>query len=182
MAAEVIPLRISRNKRIVVVGNSGSGKSFLSKELSVITGLPLVHLDVEFWRPNWEKTPRDEWIKKQRELISRECWLIDGTLEPRFNAADLVIFLDINPLVCVVSALKRHGKKRSDLPDYLEEKRGSGFLELWKMIWAFPQTGKRTILALHDKYPEKPFLVISSRGKMNRQLRQWRSETSMNCL
>jgi adenylate kinase family enzyme len=36
------------NRMIIVVGNNGSGKSFLSKELSVITGLPLVHLDVEF--------------------------------------------------------------------------------------------------------------------------------------
>ena len=49
--------------RIIIVGNNGSGKSFLSKELSVISGLSLVHLDVEFWCPNWEKPPKDEWIK-----------------------------------------------------------------------------------------------------------------------
>ncbi len=56
--------------RIIIVGNNGSGKSFLSKELSVITSLPLVHLDVEFWRPNWEKPPKEEWIKKQTELFN----------------------------------------------------------------------------------------------------------------
>ena len=56
---EVIVLNIFEYNRMIIVGNNGSGKSFLSKELSVITGLPLVHLDVEFWRPNWEKPPKD---------------------------------------------------------------------------------------------------------------------------
>jgi len=40
-------LNISDYNRIIIVGNNGSGKSFLSKELSVITGLPLIHLDAD---------------------------------------------------------------------------------------------------------------------------------------
>lgn len=103
--------------RIIIVGNNGSGKSYLSEELSVITGLPLVHLDVEFWRPNWEKPSKEEWIKKQTELISKEEWIIDGnhtgTMELRFEAADIIIFLDINRFVCLAGVFKRHGKKRS---------------------------------------------------------------------
>jgi adenylate kinase family enzyme len=63
----VILLNIFGYNRIIIVGNNGSGKSFLSKELAVITGLPLIHLDLEFWRPNWEKPPKEEWIKKQME-------------------------------------------------------------------------------------------------------------------
>jgi len=59
----VIVLNIFGYNRIIIVGNNGSGKSFLSKELSFITGLPPVHLDVEFWRPNWEKPPKEEWIR-----------------------------------------------------------------------------------------------------------------------
>ena len=60
----MIVLNIFGYNHIIIVGNNGSGKSFLSKELSVITGLTLVHLDVEFWLPNWEKPPKEEWIKK----------------------------------------------------------------------------------------------------------------------
>jgi len=48
----VIVLNIFGYNRIMIVGNNGSGKSFLAKKLAVITGLPLVHLDMEFWRPN----------------------------------------------------------------------------------------------------------------------------------
>jgi len=71
----VIVLSIFGYNRIIIVGNNGSGKSFLSKELSVITGLPLVYLDVEFWRLNWEQPPKEEWIKKQMELTSKAKWI-----------------------------------------------------------------------------------------------------------
>lgn len=52
-------------KRIVAVGNNGSGKSFLSRELSRITGLPLVHLDKEYWQPGWGHPTEEERAKKQ---------------------------------------------------------------------------------------------------------------------
>lgn len=166
--------------RIIIVGNNGSGKSFLSKELSVITGLPLVHLDVEFWRPNWEKPPKEEWLKKQMELTSKEKWIIDGnhtdTMELRFKEADIVIFLDINRFVCLISVFLRNGKKRSDIPQYLRQRLDKGFLHLCKGLWSFSKTRKHTIMNLHKKYTDKPFLVIESRGKMKKLLSQWCDE------
>ncbi len=132
--------------RIMVVGNNGSGKSWLSRELSGVTGLPLVHLDVEFWRPNWEKPTEEEWIDKQREFISKEKWLIEGnhtgTMRLRFEAADLMIFLDVNRLVCLAGVLKRRGKKRSDLPQYLEEKLDRGFFQMCRGLWRFPKNAQ----------------------------------------
>jgi adenylate kinase family enzyme len=176
----VIVLNIFEYNRIIVVGNNGSGKSFLSKELSAITGLPLVHLDVEFWRPNWEKPTKEEWIKKQTELTSKEKWIIDGnhtdTMELRFKAADIVIFLYINRFVCLVSVLLRNGKKRSDTPQYLEEKLDMEFFKFCNRLWSFSKTSKRTIMDLHKKYPDKPFFVIGSRRKMKKLLNQWRDE------
>jgi Adenylate kinase and related kinases len=153
--------------RIAVVGCSGSGKSWLSKKLAEITGLPLVHLDCEYWQPGWVKTPRDEWLKKQAEMTAGDAWIIDGnynsTLDVRFTAADMVIFLDISRFVCILSVLRRHGKKRSDLPDYLEEKLDSEFFDFIKWVWSFPKTGRATILSLHEAHPEIPFIVIKSR-------------------
>jgi hypothetical protein len=40
-------------KRVVILGPGGAGKSRLAAELSGSTGLPVVHLDVLFWRPGW---------------------------------------------------------------------------------------------------------------------------------
>ncbi len=164
----------------MIVGNNGSGKSFLSKELSAITGLPLVHLDVEFWRPNWEKPTKEEWIKKQTELISKEKWIIEGnhtgTMELRFQAADAILFLDINRIVCLAGVLKRLGKKRSDLPQYLEEKLDLDFFRLCKGLWRFSKTRRRAIMGLHEKYPDKPFLVIKGRRNLKKMVVQWRNE------
>ena len=165
---------ISGYNRIIVVGNSGSGKSFLSKKISAITSLPLVHLDVEYWKPNWEKTPKDEWIKIQNNLVEKEKWIIDGnyngTMELRFTAADIVIFLDINRFTCLFSAIRRHGKKRSDLPQYLDEKFRFEFLQFCKWIFEFSKTGRRTIIDLHEKYPDKPFIIIKKRREIEKVL------------
>ncbi|MEN6313957.1 MAG: topology modulation protein [Clostridiaceae bacterium] len=168
-------MNILNYKKIILVGSAGSGKSWLAKRLAGITGYKLIHLDCEFWQPNWTKTPREEWIEKQKGFIKGEKWIIDGnygsSIELRFTAADLVVFLDINRFVCMWSAIKRHGKKRSDLPDYLEEKMNLEFIEFLKWIWTFQKTGKKKILELHEKYPEKEFLVLKSRKAVMKFLR-----------
>jgi adenylate kinase family enzyme len=167
----VIVLNIFGYNRIIIVGNNGSGKSYLSKELAAITGLPLIHLDVEFWRPNWEMPPKDEWIKKQTELLSKDKWIIDGnhsdTMELRFKSADLIIFLDINRFTCLAGVLKRYGSKRSDMPQYLDERLDLEFIKFLKGLWNFPKLRKYMIMDLHKKYPDKPFFVIESRRKMH---------------
>ncbi|GFZ33225.1 topology modulation protein [Clostridium zeae] len=166
--------------RIIIVGNNGSGKSFLSKKLSVIAGLPLIHLDVEYWLPNWEQPTKEEWIKKVMELTSKERWIIDGnhtnTMELRFKAADLVIFLDINRFICLASVLLRNGKKRSDTPEYLEEKFDKAFLRFCKGLWSFSKTRRHVITDLHNKYPDKPFWVIHTRREMKKLLNQCSNE------
>jgi len=161
-------------KKIIIVGSAGSGKSWLAKKLAEITGYPLTHLDNEFWRPGWVETPKDEWTEKQFKLISGDRWIIDGnyggTMELRFAAADLIILLDISRFVCACSAIRRHGKKRSDLPGYLSEKFDSEFADFLKWIWSYPKNGKLRVLSLHKKYPEKAFLILKSRGAVGRFL------------
>jgi len=177
-------LNIFGYSRIIIVGNNGSGKSFLAKRLADISGLPLVHLDLEFWRPNWEKPPKEEWIKKQMELISEEKWIIDGnhtdTMELRFESADLIIFLDINRFICMASVFIRNGKKRSDMPQYLEERLDMELFKFYKGLWNFSKTRKRIIMDLHRRYHDKPFFVIESRRKMKKLLNQWRDVKAKN--
>ena len=44
-------MNIHQYNRIVVLGLNGSGKSWFSRELAAIMGLPLIHLDAGFWQP-----------------------------------------------------------------------------------------------------------------------------------
>lgn len=105
-------------KRIMLLGNSGSGKSWTAQRLGEKTGYPVIYLDKECWQPGWTYPPQEEWEKKNREYISGREWIIDGnhheTLEMRVEAADLILFFDINRLLCIYSVWKRHGHKRVD--------------------------------------------------------------------
>jgi hypothetical protein len=72
--------------------------------------------------------------------------------------------------------MKRNRKKRSDMPQYLEERLDMEYFKFFKGIWNFSKTRKRTIMDLHKKYTDNPFFVIESRRKMNDLLNQWRDE------
>ncbi|GAB0150938.1 hypothetical protein [Marinobacterium sp. BA1] len=91
-------------KKIAVIGSGGSGKSTFSALLGKELNLPVHHLDQLYWKPNWVKTPKEDWIKIQKGICDSECWIIDGnyqsTLDIRFEACDTVIFLDVNRYTC----------------------------------------------------------------------------------
>lgn len=182
ITGDVITLRIAEHSRIIVLGNNGSGKSYLTRELSAITGMPLVHLDVEFWGPDWQAPSKEAWRKKNEALIAEDAWIIDGlcnhggTVELRFAAADLVIFLDISRLVCLMGVIRRNGTRRTDTTQYLYERFDGRFLSLCRGIWTFPWTRGRAIMALHERYPGTPFLRIRGRRRMKRLLASWRDE------
>jgi len=39
--------------RIIVTGLAGARKSTFSLALAAKTGLPVIHLDLHFWKPGW---------------------------------------------------------------------------------------------------------------------------------
>ena len=166
-------------KKIILLGSGGSGKSYMSKHIAQITGYPLYHLDNEFWKQDWVMSTKEEKLKRHEEIFSEETWIIDGnynsTMEIRFAAADLIIFLDINRIVCILSAARRAGKKRSDLPDYLTEHKwfNKEFLQFAKWQWDYPKTDKPKVVALREKYHEKAFLHIKNRREVKEFIKKW---------
>ena len=62
--------RDSSRTSVVVTGIAGAGKSTFSRALSAKTGLPVIHLDVHFWKPGWVAPSEDEWCEKQRGLLT----------------------------------------------------------------------------------------------------------------
>lgn len=86
-------------QKVMLIGAGGSGKSTLARTLGGLTNIPVYHLDVLHWKPDWTPTPNDEWDQIQNNLVKNDRWIIDGnygrTIDIRMAEADTVIFLDL---------------------------------------------------------------------------------------
>ena len=157
--------------RIAIIGCPGAGKSTLARRIAAETGHPLIHLDYENWQPGWLPIPKEEWRAKQLEWVNGERWIIDGnyqaTLELRYAAADLVIFLDIPRAVCLWSILRREGRPRADLRPGVEAPGifSKSFLSMLGFVWLYNKKSRPKVTALRAQYPGTAFWRIRSRGE-----------------
>ncbi|BAZ66185.1 hypothetical protein NIES4106_09320 [Fischerella sp. NIES-4106] len=87
-------------KKVAVFGNTGGGKSTLSKRLSQITGLPLYILDKIQYQLGGIEVPQEDYKHTHEKILVTERWIIEGfgcmeTLWLRLNEADTLIFVDL---------------------------------------------------------------------------------------
>lgn len=157
-----------KEKRVLIIGSAGSGKTTFSKKLSSILEIPIVHLDKEYWQPSWQKPPHEEWVKKVECLIEQETWILDGnygsTLDQRLQRAELVIFLDYKRSVCLKSVIRRTfqncGRQRDDLGKGCIEKVDFKFL---KWVWDFPKKYRPRILELLNQHTNVQVIQFKNR-------------------
>jgi adenylate kinase family enzyme len=173
-------------KRIMVVGSPGSGKSTFSRKLAEITGLPLIHLDKEFWNNGWIETPREEWVKKQKYLIEGTEWIVDGnyggTMDIRLEKADTIICFKLTRRVCLLSYFKRVitniDKVRSDMPEGCPEKFDFEFM---KYIWNFPKTSGQKNINRLEKIVGKKIIVFENRRQAKRYILEFSRSCPIKC-
>jgi adenylate kinase family enzyme len=105
----------SIGRRVLVIGMAGSGKSTFSRALSAETGLPVIHLDLHYWKPGWVKPSENEWRQKQRSLLAGEAWIADGnyyeTLDLPLERAETVVLLETPWWICAGRAFARGLRK-----------------------------------------------------------------------
>lgn len=168
-------------KRVVVIGSGGSGKSTFSRQLGEITRLPVVHLDVLFWKPNWTSTPREEWIELVRCEIEKPEWIIDGnfgsTREMRMQAADTIVLLDMPRWLCMYRIIKRmvqyRNRKRSDMAEGCLERFDWEFI-LW--VWNYKRSSRIRAFKELGAQVGKKIVILKSRSEVARFLERTRIE------
>ena len=129
---------VAIGRRVLVDGMAGSGKSTFSRELSARTGLPLIHLDIHYWKPGWVKPSEDEWRKTQRSLLAGDAWIADGndleTLDLRLPRADTVVLLDTPWWTCASRAFRRGLRKPvGEMPEGCEDSAWRRLRDEWRL-------------------------------------------------
>lgn len=157
-------------KKIIVLGCSGSGKSTFSKKLHSVTGLPLIHLDNIWWKPDRTHISREEFDRKLDAILSGDEWIIDGdysrTYEVRFGACDTVFFFDLSCDECLNGITERVGKERTDIP-WTEPELDPALVEL---VQRYSEENRPAVCSLLEKYPDKYKFVFHSRAEANEWL------------
>ena len=148
--------------RVLVIGMAGSGKSTFSRALSAKTGLPLIHLDVHYWKPGWVKPSDDEWRDKQRCLLAGDAWIVDGndheTLALRLQRAETVIFLDTPWWTCAGRAFLRGIRKPvGEMPEGCRDSVRRRLLDEWRLVGVILRDGRSE--------PERDLAIVSQHGQ-----------------
>lgn len=161
-------------KRVLIIGNTGSGKTTFAKALAEKSGLPLVHLDRLFWTGNWETVSRDEFDKALQKELEKSEWIIDGnfsrTLPHRLKYCDTVFYFDLPAVSCLWGLTKRvfqnYGKTREDMGGNCPERFDKNKIPLYRGALSFNRRNKEKYLALFSKEREKNIVVFKSRREV----------------
>ena len=143
-----------------MIGCSGAGKSTFARRLQKLTGLPLIHLDLIWHRPDRTNISTEDFDARLAEILTKDEWIIDGdygrTLEMRLQRCDTVFLLDYPLEVCLAGVASRVGKPRADMP-WVEQEFDEEF-KRW--IMDFPEKRLPRIYELLERYREGRVVVI----------------------
>jgi adenylate kinase family enzyme len=148
-------------RRVIVTGVAGSGKSTFAVALADRTGLPVIHLDLHFWRPGWVEPSETEWREKQRCVLAGDAWIADGnyseTLALRLERADTLVVLDMPWWLCTGRAFLRGFRQPDELPEGCDYSAWQRLRDEWRLailIWRNRRTEperEREIILQHRK-------------------------------
>jgi adenylate kinase family enzyme len=150
-------------RRVLVMGMAGSGKTTFSRALSAKTGLPVVHLDVHYWKPGWARPSDEEWRQKQRTLLAGDDWIADGnyyeTLDLPLERAETVVFLDSPWWICAGRAFVRGLRKPPSwfsLPEGCDDSWSRRLRDEWRLVGVIYRNRRSE--------PERARAIVSQHG------------------
>ncbi len=165
-------------KRILIIGNAGSGKTTFAKKLAARLELPLVHLDKLYWFGEWEHLTRDEFDTLLQKELEKSEWIIDGnfnrTISHRLKYCDTVFYFDLPVVTCIAGITKRilknHGKVRDDMGGNCVEYFDKQKISLYKNVISFNKEHRKNYYKLLENTKDVKIVVFKSRRQADKYL------------
>lgn len=157
-------------QRILVIGSPGAGKSTLASRLAGHLNLPLIHLDREYFGPDWTMPSKEEWRERVKALAARPAWVMDGnyasTFDIRIPRATTIVWIDLPRWRCLGGVLwrvaKNYRRTRSDLGPDCVERFDWAFM---RWIWSYPHKMRpKTARMLERLRPDQRVYILRSRS------------------
>ncbi|MGO4705228.1 topology modulation protein [Microvirga sp. 2MCAF38] len=161
--------------RILVIGSPGAGKTTLALRMAERLGLPLTHLDREYWRPGWIKPLSDEWEAQAARLAAEPSWIMDGEYLDEAGLqvarATSIVMLDRPRALCLFRAIWRvvlnYRKERPDLGEGCPEYFNRDYVTFVRFIWTYPKKIRPKMLAvLRSLRPDQTGFILKSQAEI----------------
>jgi len=161
--------------RIAVIGCSGGGKSTLARRLAERLNLPVIHLDVLYWKPGWTKGDHDAFRERLAVAVAGERWISDGNFpdsgDLHYARAELIVWIDQPRLLClwrsIWRVIKTRGRRREDLPAGCPETFDPW---LWGYIWNWDRDTRGPVEAALSTHARATPVV---RLRSDREIETW---------
>lgn len=112
-------------RRIFILGNGGSGKTWLAERMAEALGVAAIHLDDIHWEPGHKGIARDRTLRDEmvRAASLRSAWVMEGIYG---QLADLVmdrmttlIWLDL-PIEECLTNIRTRGPHKGESPEQFQ--------------------------------------------------------------
>lgn len=174
-------------QRIIIIGNSNSGKTTLGERIAGARRVPFIELDALHWEPNWTPAEPDLFRERVRDAIKAPAWVMAGNYSQRreisWPAADTVIWLDL-PLQLVIRRILVRSWQRWRSKEMLW---GTNYESFWNQLklWSYDDSlitftvvnhrkRRRNYPALMDapEWSHLTFIRLTSPGEVDHWFRE----------
>jgi len=168
-------------QRVWVVGNSGSGKTTMSRSLATRLAVPHLELDAIYHQADWRPLEPAKFRLEVAQRLAGPAWVVDGNYSVVSDLvlarADTVVWIDISRASVMrqlAGRTLRRGLLRVELWNGNRERLGSMVSrdpEKSIMLWAWRN---------HDKYARRYAELVSRSGAPRPTVVQLRSRREMD--